>query len=169
MTRVVYTAKLSNSGTNPVTANLVLTVPDYLTYRDTAGATVSKQNAEWPVTVPAGQSVTKKVTARIGSIPKAEKRVTSLATVYTGKTTGVPLIRSADASSIAGVKDAPAVAQSAPAQAKASAVKSDDHHTSWIVGSSIGVAALLVAAAVALFLRQRRTPGRRRQSSHSTS
>lgn len=167
---VTYTAKLSNSGTKPVTANLVLTVPGYLTYRDTAGAKVSKQDAEWPVTVAAGQSVTKKVTARIGSIPKAERRVTSLATVYTGKTTGVPLIRSADASSIAGVADLPNTAKATPADGKTSASHSDGSHRPWLLGSSIGVVLLAVLAASAVYLRRRGTPGRRRrQNAHSPS
>jgi hypothetical protein len=88
-------------------------------------------------------------------------------TEYTGKASGVPLIRSAVASNIAGVKDVAAVAKSTPAQA--SAIKSENDHQSWILASSIGIGVLVAVAVIAVVLRQRRTPGRRRQSSHSPS
>jgi hypothetical protein len=102
---LTYTSTLTNAGTRPVTAQLVLAIPGYASYVQATGATVDKQNATWPVTVPAGRSVVKKASVTLGTIPQGEVRVTTLISVYLPGHPPTLLIRSAEANRIQGVSD----------------------------------------------------------------
>jgi hypothetical protein len=102
---LTYTSTLTNAGTRPVTAQLVLAIPSYASYAQATGATVNKQTATWPVTVAAGKAVTKRAAVTIGTIPKGEVRVTTLISVYLPGHPPTLLIRSAEANRIQGVTD----------------------------------------------------------------
>jgi len=102
--RLAYTATVKNSGTDPVDGRLVITVPSYVQVTEAADADDSGADASWAVTVPPGGSVTKKLTGVLEKIPKGEVRVTTLVSLYLGDAKR-PAIRSAEADTIAGVKD----------------------------------------------------------------
>jgi hypothetical protein len=138
--RVVYTATLRNDGTNAVDGRLVITVPAFIHVTGAEGADRTGLDASWTVTVPAGERVTKKLTGTLDDIPKGQVRVTTLVGLYLGDA-AQPVIRSADAAAIAGVKDpAHAVNDQAP--------RTDAPAASWIwVG--LGIAAVVLLAAIA--------------------
>jgi hypothetical protein len=102
---LTYTSTLTNAGTRPVTAQLVLAIPSYASYAQAPGAAVDKQTATWPVTVAAGKAVTKRAAVTLGTIPKGEVRVTTLISVYLPGHPPTLLIRSAEANRIQGVTD----------------------------------------------------------------
>lgn len=151
---VIYTATLSNGAAKPVTADLLLTVPAYLTIRAAGGAKITKQNATWPVTVEPGETVSKSLSAHIGTIPKTERRLTSLITVYQGAATDRPVIRSAAVNTIAGV-GGPAQGNQPVSVRHTSTRAHNDSDARWLV--LIAIAAVLVlAAACFIWLRRRR-------------
>jgi len=102
--RLTYTATVRNEGTSPVDGRLVVTVPDFLSVDDAKGADRAGSDTSWTVTVPAGGSVSKKLTGVVARIPKGQLRITTLVSLYLGDETR-PTIRSADAATIAGVSD----------------------------------------------------------------
>lgn len=147
--RVEYTATVRNGGTDEVDGRLVITVPTFVDVADASGAARDGADATWSVTVPAGGSVTEHLVGVVNDIPHGQLRVTTLVGFYLGEATQ-PSIRSADAATIAGVKD-PAHAVSDPAPQPASGA------TSWLWWT-VGAAALLVAVAAVMVLRRRPQP-----------
>ncbi|GAA3876417.1 hypothetical protein GCM10022381_18730 [Leifsonia kafniensis] len=154
---VTYTAELSNTGSDPVTATLVVTVPGYVEITAADGAesdgtesvtAATATDAAWVVTVEPGAVATVAVGARVGEIPADELRVTTLVSVYLGDgddaRAAAPVIRSADANTIEGVTDPAAVATSQEADAP----------DTMSVGAAvmIGAAALVFLALVVMIL-----------------
>ena len=146
--RVAYTATVRNDGTSAVDGRLVITVPAFIHVTGAEGADRTGLDASWTVTVPAGERVTKKLTGTLDDIPKGQVRVTTLVGLYLGDA-AQPVIRSADAASIAGVKDpAHAVKDGPPGSAPVTSP------AIWIVG--VGALVLLAAIAVGLLVWRRR-------------
>lgn len=146
--RLTYTATVRNEGTTPIAGRLVITVPDFVRVSDAGDAERAGSDTTWAVTAPAGGSVTKKLTGVLDKIPKGQLRVTTLVSLYLGDD-AQPTIRSADAATIAGVKDPAHAVGDSPA--KPSAVPSP---SPWI---AVGAAALAIGAiAVWQLLRRRR-------------
>lgn len=152
-----YTATVTNSGIQAVSGTLVFAAPGFVQYPDAARhGMITKHDARWKITVPGGQSVTERVTVRVGTIPKSAIRVTSLASFYIGAASGSPVIRTADADRIAGVQDpAPAPAITPPAaKPKTGSAGGGLGAVGW---SLIGGGALALVALVAgLGIRRRR-------------
>jgi hypothetical protein len=152
--RLAYTATVRNQGTDAVDGRLVITVPAFFRVADARGADRNGFDASWTVRVPAGGSVTKKLTGVLGDIPKGQVRVTTLVGVYLGHATQ-PTIRSADAAAIAGVEDpAHAVSDQGAKPATATGLP-----LGWI-GLGVGVAVLIAAVAAWQLLRLRRAQPR---------
>ena len=145
--RVEYTATLRNGGTDGVEGRLMITVPSFVDVTEASGATLDAGDASWDVSVPAGGSVTEHLVGVLTDIPKGQLRVTTLVGFYLGDAVQ-PAIRSADAATIAGVKD-PAHAVTGPAPKSAPTGMS----WPWWVG---GAALLLVAAVAVIVWRRRR-------------
>jgi hypothetical protein len=106
-TSVSYVATVVNDGADTVEGRLVLEVPAFVHYGRARAAKVTKQVASWAVRVPPNSKVTRRLAARIGTIPSAQLRVTSLASLFLGPVTAAPAIRAADSDRIAGVVDPP--------------------------------------------------------------
>ena len=163
---VTYTSRITNAGSRKVTGSLVLTVPSYVKIDKTRGATLRTAGLVWHVSVPAGKSVTRTVSAHIGTIPKDQLRVTTLASLYKGKrTNGVPVIRTAVANRITGVPDPAAPATQPPSTQPASAGQHNARHSNgpslWLVVGVPVLAALLLLAGGFAWWRRRieRDPG----------
>lgn len=138
--RLTYTATVRNQGTSAVDGRLVITVPSFIHITAAGGADRAGLDASWTVTVPAGARVTKKLTGTLDDIPKGQVRVTTLVGLYLDDS-AQPVIRSADAAAIAGVKDpAHAVKEQAPAPASTA---------SPIVWVGLGIGAVILLAAIA--------------------
>lgn len=154
---VTYTVKVGNAGGTKVTAKLVLTAPAYATLSRAAAAGTGKHIVTWKITVPAGKAITRTASAHIGTIARTDLRVTTLASLYQGKSSsGVPLIRTADANSIAGVTD-PAHTVPPPGHPGRSLQQHTDSGPSlWLIVGLPIAAVLLLAAAAALWWRRRR-------------
>ncbi|MGO4535759.1 hypothetical protein [Leifsonia sp. 2MCAF36] len=146
-----YTATVTNDGTAPVTGKLVITLPAQAKYSEAGGAHVEKSDAVWQVTVPAGKSVTHRVTADIGRIPKGEVRVTTLATLYAADDGSRILVRAADANAIQGVVDPAHTVGQKPAKA----ADSGGSPALLVVGVAISVVLLALAATGVVWLRRR--------------
>jgi hypothetical protein len=139
--RLVYTATVRNGGVGTVEGRLVITVPAFVRITDAGSADRAGVDASWTVTVPPGGSVTKKLTGVLENIPKGQLRVTTLVGLYLGDATQ-PTIRSADAATIAGVKDpAHAVNDRAPSSATSA--------PSPIVWVGLGIGGIVLLAAIA--------------------
>jgi LPXTG-motif cell wall-anchored protein len=153
-TDVTYTTKVINQGSRPVTAELVLSTPTYVTITHAAGAKAADHAATWRITVRPGRSVSRTTTAHIGAISKTDYRVTTVASLYPGKaTTGVPLIRTAVANTIAGVTD-PARTVTRPASHPKGQHASSS--TNWLVVIGGPALAVVLLAAAVLWWRRRR-------------
>jgi len=149
--RLSYAATLRNDGTAAVDGRLVVTVPAYARITGATGGDLDGSDASWTVEVPAGASVTKKVSATVGDIPKGELRVTTLVSLYLGDATQ-PAIRSAEADAIAGVTDpARAVGEQPVGPNRAAPVA--------LVWIGVSAAAVLVAAVVVVAWRFGRRRG----------
>jgi hypothetical protein len=159
---VSYSAAVENSGAKAVAGTLALDVPTYGHYTKTAGGKTAKQHVSWKVRVPAGKTVRKTATVRLATIAQGQSRVTTLASFYVGRTTGPPIVRTADADRIQGVADPAPVTSAAPSTAagptkaapsKAATSSSDSGlgAVGWIL---IGVGVLLVLA-IAFWLWRR--------------
>ena len=71
-TGVTYTAELTNAGSEPVTATLVITVPPFATLKAAEGGEIAAPaatDATWTVTVDPGASASVTASATIGAIP----------------------------------------------------------------------------------------------------
>ncbi|CAM5399469.1 hypothetical protein [Leifsonia shinshuensis] len=100
-----YTVTVTNRGTTPVSAELVVALPTFAAFSEAKGAHVEKAEAAWTVTVAPGSSERRHATADIGRIPAGEVRVTTLATLYASGDRSRILVRAADANAIQGVLD----------------------------------------------------------------
>jgi hypothetical protein len=153
--RATYSVTLDNQGGRAVSGHLVLETPNYVVVSDRHGT--GKHQQTWSVTVPAGKSVTRTAAVRIGSIPPTELRVTSLAWLVRGRVGSLPLVRTADADRIAGVRD-PARSISAAAVPRRPAALAPDSSggPAGLIGWSL---AAFVAAVVAggVILHRRRS------------
>jgi hypothetical protein len=172
-----YSATVTNQGSRSVRGTLVLTTPDYIRYAHVRGnGKITNGDVRWKIAVGAGQAVTERVTVRVRTIPKSAVRVTTLASFYLGGVTGTPVIRTADADRIPGVKDAAPVSApdtAAPKQphresasASASASASDRTGLGMLGWSLLGGGAVIGLLAAALIARRwrRRGPASARDS-----
>jgi hypothetical protein len=106
--------------------------------------------------VTAGTTVSKRVNVHVGQIARSDLRVTALASVYQkGSRSAVPLIRTADADRIDGVKDPVAgIARPAGAESSATSTSSESDIDWWLVA---GLPAVLVLGAGAYGWQRRRS------------
>jgi hypothetical protein len=102
---LTYVASVTNAGAEPVNGMLDVTIPSYAAYVGTAAGKKEGPDIKWPVTVGAGKSVSRKVTVKLGEIPKGEVRFTSIATLYSTDSGPRILVRTADPDGIRGVVD----------------------------------------------------------------
>jgi hypothetical protein len=152
-TDVSYTAKVSNHGSAAVHATLVLATPGYVAVTRAAGATVTAHAATWSITVMPGKSAIRTAKAHIGTIAKTDYRVTTLASVFRGKsTTGLPLIRTAVANKISGVTDP---AHTVTSHAASATSRHGSSGTNWALVAVLP-AAVLAALLAGGFLWRRR-------------
>jgi hypothetical protein len=124
----------------------------------------------WEIRVPAGKTVHKRVEVRLATIAEGQLRVTTLASFYLGRTTGTPIVRTADADRIRGVADptpstpAPTSKAAPPHQAASASGHSGLGALGWTL---IGCAVVLVLAlAVGLWVWHRHRGRAARHSSH---
>lgn len=154
---VVYSSELRNSGPAAIEATVVVTVPDYLEVTSVAGddveGSIDDGTVSWAVSVDPGDTVALVTTARVGTIPTGERRVTTIVSVYLGPPTtedrGAPLIRSADSNRIVGVDDS-------GLRTDVSTVQSSDTPAVTILLVSAGGVCVLLCAAAVFFLQYRR-------------
>jgi len=158
---VTMTARLSNAGTRPFSGHLVIEVPGYVHVTHAQGGKIVRSDVRWSVSVPGGKSVSREVKAHIGMIAAGQLRVTTLASVFAGKVSGVPLIRTADADLIAGVKDPARTVPPGGAAAKGKSVSpaARDGGTNWWLAAGAPAAVVVVLAAAVLWWRRRRRGG----------
>jgi hypothetical protein len=158
-----YSATVTNQGSRSVRGTLVLTTPDYLRYAHVRGnGKITNGDVRWKITVGAGQAVTERVTVRVQSIPKSAVRVTTLASFYLGRVTDTPVIRTADADRIPGVKDPAPVAAprtAIPKKPHREAAASDSAGFGALGWSLVGGGAVLVLLAAGLLARRWRRRG----------
>jgi uncharacterized repeat protein (TIGR01451 family) len=102
---LTYTAAVTNAGAGALKGTLVVTIPAYSAFVGATAGHESGADIRWAITVGAGKSITKKVTVKLGTIPKGEVRFTTIATLYPAGTTTQILVRTADPDSIRGVVD----------------------------------------------------------------
>jgi hypothetical protein len=161
-TDTTYTTTVANAGTDPVAVTVVVTVPPFAKPGDAPGATVEGANATWTLTVDPGTNKSVTMTAHVAAIPKGTYRVTTVASVYLGDTAaGAPVIRSADADKIPGVKDPIVTSGRTPAPAASSTGS-----YSWVLPVGItGVIVILLLTVLFMLWRNRRRPRRRRGGS----
>ena len=153
---VTYATTVSNSGLEPVTTWVVVTVPSFATIKRAKEADVKGPNATWKIELEPGTKRTLTTAAKVGSIPDGLTRVTSLASVYLTKhTTGAPVIRSADADRIPGVAE-----PASPALAVTSKVSTSAYGTAPALWSGAGLVAL-GAVCIGLVVASRRRRSRR--------
>jgi hypothetical protein len=160
---LTYTATVTNGGAKQVKGKLVLEVP---AFTSAGHAKHSAQTVTWTMTARGDSTVTRKATVKVHTIPKGMVRVTTLASVYLGATSGVPVIRTADADRIAGVPDPTPVTVSlrpsaSPTKRPAAVSAQDGNGASlWLAaGLPIVIAAGLAAGAL-VWWRRRRAPER---------
>ena len=102
---LTYTAAVTNAGADPFTGRLDITVPSYATYVGTADGNHNGADVSWSIAVGAGKSVSRKVTVKLGTIPRNEVRFTTIATLYPAGNATQILVRTADPDAIRGVVD----------------------------------------------------------------
>ncbi|MFB9748483.1 hypothetical protein [Leifsonia shinshuensis] len=147
-----YTVTVTNRGTTPVSAELVVALPPFAAFSEAKGAHVEKTEAAWTVTVAPGSSERRHATADIGRIPAGEVRVTTLATLYASGDRSRILVRAADANAIQGVLDPAHTVGQSPA--KVSAAPGDSAVI--VVVSACAVLLALAIVGVVVFRRVRR-------------
>jgi hypothetical protein len=148
---LTYTAGVTNAGADPLKATLVVTIPSYAAFVGATADHTNGANVSWTITVGAAKSITRKVTVRLGTIPKGEVRFTTIATLYpTGSATQI-LVRTADPDGIRGVVD--------PAHSVGLPSTTNDHPDEVVVLAIVIVgAAVIVALALLVWIRRRRRP-----------
>ncbi|HKC27033.1 MAG TPA: hypothetical protein VKB75_03380 [Jatrophihabitans sp.] len=164
--KATYAATITNQGSAGENGTLLVTVPEYLRYTRVSGnGKITRTGVRWKVTVAAGTQLTERVTVRVTAIPKFAVRVTTLASFYLGRVSGTPVIRTADADRIAGVKDAalsPAPRSQASAEPAVHPTRHESRANLWLL-VGLPVFALLVLAGL-LWWRVR---GRKMPNGHS--
>ncbi|MGJ4845267.1 hypothetical protein [Leifsonia sp. Le1] len=155
--KVTYTGHVKNLGAAEAAVTIALEAPGYLELGATTGATVDKNTATWTPTIAPGADNSFTISATIGKIPSTERRVTAVASVYVGDGKK-PVVRTADASFIQGVKDTP---HQKPA--RAAATRSAPTVLPWIIGGGI-LLVIIAAAAIVLTVRNRTRPRRGTQN-----
>jgi hypothetical protein len=153
---VQYRATITNIGPAPVSGILTVTIPDYSKYVDPITADVSGDGASWSVTVDPGKSVSKKVKVTVGTIPRREVRVTTLATLTASDDPAHILVRTADPDLIRGVQD-PAHTVGRPKAGASDALAG----TGIVVGVMAAVIVILAIVAIVWIRRRRTLPNRR--------
>lgn len=163
--KVTYTGKVANLGDNGADLKVVLQAPAYVKLTKAGGAKVEKNEATWTTTIAPGKTASFTAEASIGSIPRNERRVTTLASVYVGGG-AAPIVRTANASFIAGVADTPG-GKATHTPVASSSGSASAATWAWLVGAAVLV--ILVIAAVILLIRGRRAGGRRRAASNQST
>ncbi|MDQ1545886.1 MAG: hypothetical protein QOH69_790 [Actinomycetota bacterium] len=102
---LTYTATVFNAGAVPVRGRLDVTIPSYAAFVGTAASDHKGADVSWPIAVDAGKSASRKVTVKLGTIPKSEVRFTTIATLYPAGSGTQILVRTADPDAIRGVVD----------------------------------------------------------------
>ncbi|WP_431245575.1 hypothetical protein [Leifsonia xyli] len=148
--RITYTGHVKNLGATEAKVTVVLDAPGYVELGAASGAEVDKNTATWTPTIAPGGDSTFTIPAAVGKIPSAERRVTTLASVYVGEDK-TPIVRTADASHIQGVKDTPGGTATAPHSQKSTPMA-----LPWVVAGTVLLLLVVVAAALLLILRRRR-------------
>ena len=158
---VTYTTEVENMGADPVDAKVVLTVPTYVQIEGAGDGTVEKSSSTWAITIAPHHTSALQLTAKIGTIPAGEVRVTAVASVYVDGATPAPLIRTADANRIQGVADTPAP------RPDTSSPAAQPWPIGWIIAAITTALVLAAAIVVAILLIGRRRgtskTGQRRQ------
>jgi hypothetical protein len=158
---VDYTGEVKNLGAAEAVVTVVVETPAFLTLGAAEGATVEGNKASWPVTLAPGAAQAFEIDATIGEIPETEKRVTTLASVFVGDETS-PIVRTASASFIDGVDDAPAAKSD-----KGSADKKNSSAASALPWIITAVVVVLVAAAVVVYFVVFRGKNRKNRANHA--
>lgn len=148
-----YTVTVTNRGTTPVTGELVIAVPHFVTFSEAEGARREKADAAWKVTIAPGASERRRASATVGRIPATEVRVTTLATLYDSADRARILVRAADANAIRGVLDPAHTVGQSPR--KVGAAPNGPGLLGVVVGVGAG-AALLAALIVGIVVFRRR-------------
>jgi hypothetical protein len=145
-----------------VSGTLTVTIPAYSKYVDPIAADVSGDGASWSVTVDPGKSVSRNVKVTVGTIPKGEVRVTTLATLTASDDPARIVVRTADPDLIRGVQD-PAHTVGRPTAGASDALA----RTGIVVGVIATV--IVILAIVAVWIRRRRMlPDRRPRARRSS-
>jgi hypothetical protein len=153
---VQYRATITNVGPAPVSGTLIVTIPAYSKYVDPITAHVSGDGASWNVTVDPGKSVSKNVKVTVGTIPKGEVRVTTLAALTASDDPARIVVRSADPDLIKGVQD-PAHTVGRPAAGASDALTGIG-----VVGGVMAAVIVILAIVAFVWIRRRRQLPRRR-------
>jgi hypothetical protein len=153
---VKYRATITNVGPAPVSGTLTVTIPAFSKYVDPITADVSGDGANWSVTVDPGKSVSKNVKVTVGTIPKGEVRVTTLATLTASDDPARILVRTADPDRIRGVQD-PAHTVGRPVTGASGALAG----TGIVVGVIAAVIVILAIVTLVWIRRRRKLPNRR--------
>jgi hypothetical protein len=146
---LTYTTTVQNMGPDPVDTKVVLTVPSYVKIEGARDGSVEKNAGTWTVTVEPHKTSRLQLTAKVGTIPESEVRVTTVASVYVDGVKPSPLIRTADANLIRGVADTPTPKPGTSSPAVQSPT------IGWTIAIVIA-AVLIVAAIITTVVRVRR-------------
>lgn len=166
-TDVRYATRVTNNGSAPISAELVLSTPTYVTITHAPGAKVARHTVTWRITVRPGRVVSRPATAHIGTIAKTDYRVTTLASLYRGKeTSGIPLIRTAVANPIVGVTDPAGTVKGSPRRL---AGKHGTSHTNWLLLAGVPGLALVLLAILTLVWSRRRRDRRAASTAQTTA
>lgn len=156
---VTYVATVTNGGGERFAGRLVVDLPAYARVDDAHRGRVGKHAVTWNVRIAAGKSISRTVDVHLGRIPKGDVRVTTLASLFQqGGSKTLPLIRTADADRIAGVKDPARTITSAPGAAKpgAGSGSTGGDGTNWWLVAGLPAGALVVLLGAGALARRRR-------------
>lgn len=147
-----YTVTVSNRGTEPVTGELVVAVPSFVTVEKAEGSHLDKAEAAWTVTVAPGATERRRAAVTVRSIPATEVRVNTLATLYDSADRSRILVRATDAKAIRGVTDPAHTVGQKPAMVRSAT----NDPMVIVIAVAAGAVALAVAVVGAVVFRRRR-------------
>lgn len=147
-----YTVTVTNRGTEPVTGELVVAVPSFVTVEKAEGSHLDKAEAAWTVTVAPGATERRRAAVTIRNIPATEVRVNTLATLYDSADRSRILVRATDAKAIRGVTDPAHTVGQKPATVRSAT----NDPMVIVIAVSAGAVALAVAVVGAVVFRRRR-------------